>query len=258
MPNSGYNEGEMTDQRQRRQAKPQREASENRPAAAGTEDEVDAYLVGWAVNAPGAHDRALEPDQSRDFLGTALGIPADKLNGLDDVEVEGAVVRLRGLVDRFRDVAAEAAVDDLTGALRRGAGLAALQREIDRARRTPGHGAVVVFIDADGLKQVNDTRGHAAGDEFLRTVVAALRDRLRSYDVVVRYGGDEFFCVLTNVTVEFTEHLIDDIKTVIRTRTNGLTVSTGVTAVLPDDDAATVVARADGELYSSRRGAVRR
>jgi diguanylate cyclase (GGDEF)-like protein len=92
-----------------------------------------------------------------------------------------------------------AGIDELIGARRRGVGLEELRREIERARRTNGR-LVAVFVDVDGLKSVNDEQGHRAGDQLLRDVAAALASRMRSYDLVVRVGGDEFLCVLPDVT----------------------------------------------------------
>ena len=55
---------------------------------------------------------------------------------------------------------------------------------------------MVAFIDVDGLKAVNDRRGHADGDELLRGVVQCVKRNLRPYDFIMRFGGDEFVCVL--------------------------------------------------------------
>src|SRR4051812_27375521 len=76
--------------------------------------------------------------------------------------------RKRAADDRHQAASdrAQAGVDLLTGALRRDRGLIDLQREIDRARRSGGR-LVLAFIDVDGLKQVNDSQGHAAGDQLL-------------------------------------------------------------------------------------------
>ena len=224
--------------------------------APDSEDFDVADLVGWAIRTtPPKSDSLITPERTRDLLAAALGVSADTLQGLTDGDVDVAVKRLRGLVDQCRNLAAEVAVDELTGALRRGAGMVALQREIDRARRSSERETVVAFLDADGLKTVNDTEGHAAGDAFLREVVTALRERLRSYDLIVRYGGDEFFCVLSNVELRVAERLMSEIQTSVRNRTGGLSVSVGVTAVRSNDDAAAVVARADKRHYASRRTA---
>ncbi len=159
--------------------------------------DVTADLVGWA-SASQAHERAgLSLPRARRVLAAALGVPDASLTRMRDQDVTRAVDRLRALVDQCARLASQVTVDELTGTLRRGAGMAALQREIDRARRLKEKGLAVIFIDVDGLKEVNDHDGHAAGDERLRATVAAMRERLRSYDLVIRYGGDEFICVLT-------------------------------------------------------------
>jgi diguanylate cyclase (GGDEF)-like protein len=93
------------------------------------------------------------------------------------------------------------AFDEVTGVLRRVAGIAALDREIARARRARV-GLVAAFIDLDNLKRVNDSRGHAAGDAHLRGVAQLLQRGLRRDDLVFRYGGDEFVCALPGSTLE--------------------------------------------------------
>ena len=88
---------------------------------------------------------------------------------------------------------ARAHLDELTGVYTRGLGQEILRHEIDRAHRV-GEPFTLAFLDVDGLKALNDREGHAAGDEFLRAVADAIRLKLRSYDPVVRMGGDEFVC----------------------------------------------------------------
>jgi diguanylate cyclase (GGDEF)-like protein len=67
-------------------------------------------------------------------------------------------------------------------------GLGAMQREMDRTRRT-GERMVIAYVDVDGLKRINDTEGHVAGDELLNHVAHAITHQLRSYDVICRFGG---------------------------------------------------------------------
>ena len=208
-------------------------------------------LVGWALHSP-LRGGAMTPAVGRRVLATALGVPEASLHHWDDEWVQGALDRLRALVSYCDSLADEAMTDDLTGALRRGAGLAELNREIDRARRAPREGIVVGFMDVDGLKAVNDAKGHAAGDEILRGVVRAVRDRVRSYDILFRYGGDEFVCVLPGARREQAERTFADISNRVVTVTGGHTVSIGLADVLDGDTAESVIARADAALYKGR------
>ena len=112
---------------------------------------------------------------------------ADRERAAADREA-AAIDRRQSRVDLAR-----AHLDDLTGVYSRGLGHETLRNEVARAHRV-GHQFTLAFLDVDGLKTLNDSAGHAAGDEFLRAVAAAIRARLRSYDPIVRVGGDEFVC----------------------------------------------------------------
>lgn len=148
----------------------------------------------------------------------------------------------------------EAGLDDLTSALRRDRGLADLGREIERARRSNGR-LVVAFIDVDRLKEVNDTHGHAAGDQLLRDVAAALKYGLRSYDVVVRYGGDEFVCGLPDTKVETAERRFDEVRRRLAETNSSASVSIGLAAFRSGDTIDELTARADAALYTGARRA---
>ena len=214
-----------------------------------------ADLVGWATDHALKDDEPVSPDLARELLGTALGLKAARLKALGEAEVRGALGRLRGLVRQIQRLEAEAAVDDLTGALRRGAGLQAMAREIARFRRFGGKGVAVIFIDVDGLKRINDSEGHAAGDALLSDVVAAIRERVRAYDLVIRFGGDEFVCVLPDATREEAERTVADIERQVRLRTSGGSVSTGLAGLELTDTADSLVDRADSALYARREAA---
>jgi diguanylate cyclase (GGDEF)-like protein len=201
------------------------------------------------------HSRQLSPSVARRVLATELGIDAAQLNAVDAESLRTAMRRLRGLVAECERLASAAAMDDLTGTLRRGSGITALQREIARAHRVGGDGIVVAFMDVDGLKYVNDTAGHAAGDQLLRDVAAAIRERVRSYDLVFRYGGDEFVCALVDVTLEQAKRTVVDILASVHARSGGHSVSVGFATVGVDDTAESVLERADAALYLERGAA---
>jgi diguanylate cyclase (GGDEF)-like protein len=134
-------------------------------------------------------------------------------------------------------------MDELTGTFRRQMGRLALSHEIDRARRSDGR-LVLVFIDVDGLKGVNDTRGHAAGDALLRTVVDAIRNNLRSFDTIVRHGGDEFVCALGGIDLAEAERRFGFVQSAIEAE-GAVGISVGMAALAPGDDVDQLTRRAD-------------
>jgi diguanylate cyclase (GGDEF)-like protein len=119
----------------------------------------------------------------------------------------------------------------------------ALNQEIDRARRADGR-LVVAFVDVDGLKDLNDRAGHAAGDRALQTVVTAIRTRLRSFDPITRYGGDEFVCGLGGTDVAEAERRFASIGAAIEVEA-GVGISVGLVALVDGDDADRLTERAD-------------
>jgi diguanylate cyclase (GGDEF)-like protein len=152
---------------------------------------------------------------------------------------------------RARAELRHAHLDDLTGAYGRALGTHALQGEIDRARRE-GKPLVLAFVDVDGLKGVNDRHGHAAGDALLRDVVAAIRSDLRAYDPIVRVGGDEFVCALTNSDLERARARFEAIQADLECRRIDGSVSVGLAALEADDTLDDLTRRGDAALHEAR------
>jgi len=207
-------------------------------------------LIGWA--APLGHGM-LDRPATRAAVAAALDLHVDEIAALSDDAARRALARLRILADQASRLATEAETDDLTGAMRRGAGMAALGREVARARRGSDTRLCVAFIDIDGLKAVNDSQGHPAGDQLLGDVVAALRERLRAYDLVIRYGGDEFVVVLPGLDTPGAERLFDQIAHRLATRTRGRSITVGLAELSAGDNVATLLARADASLVAQRQ-----
>jgi diguanylate cyclase (GGDEF)-like protein len=113
-----------------------------------------------------------------------------------------------------------------------------------------------MVMDLDGFKQVNDLKGHAAGDRVLRDVAQALDKRMRDTDLVARIGGDEFAVIcpetgineLMTIRRQLSEQTTREIGEVV-----GLSI--GVSEYVPsDDDATSILARADESMYRVKRG----
>jgi diguanylate cyclase (GGDEF)-like protein/PAS domain S-box-containing protein len=97
--------------------------------------------------------------------------------------------------------------DPLTGLFNRRRFDQELEREVARSARTLESGGAVLTLDLDGFKAINDTFGHAAGDELLRGIADALRARSRATDVLARLGGDEFGVLLVGATPQAAEQV---------------------------------------------------
>ena len=167
---------------------------------------------------------------------------------------QGARERRHALVDR-KALAHQLTItetDPLTGARARAAGLTDLDHELDRCRRASTQ-LVVAYIDVVGLKIVNDTQGHGAGDELLQRVVALLKAHLRSYDLIIRLAGDEFLCAMSNITLLEARQRFRVIATALRAAPRPAAISTGFAELVPGQPAADLIARADKELIESRR-----
>jgi diguanylate cyclase (GGDEF)-like protein len=160
-------------------------------------------------------------------------------------------------------IAALALADPLTGLPNR----RALDRFLEEALGA-GVGPAVVMIDVDRFKQINDAISHARGDEVLRGVAAALRSSLRAPDLVARYGGDEFVVVLPDTAAGDAGAAMTRACAAVAalspgdgaersSRENGggrtVTLSVGVVAARPGEDATEVLARADAAMYAVKR-----
>ncbi len=145
-----------------------------------------------------------------------------------------------------------AATDELTGTLTRQFGLEAVEHEIDRARRVDGR-LVLAFLDVDGLKEVNDEHGHQEGDRLLKLVADTLKANIRSYDVAVRYGGDEFLCAMPNISRTGAQDRMQLIASALKKVDARHSIAFGLAVHEPADDLDTLVGRADANLLESRR-----
>jgi diguanylate cyclase (GGDEF)-like protein len=158
------------------------------------------------------------------------------------------------------DLKRKAELDALTGALNRRAIDAATQEQFRRCRdgRMP---MSVLFVDLDHFKRVNDTRGHAVGDQCLRELSEAIRHHLGPEDLFGRYGGEEFIVLLPNRTGEQARVVGERLRVAVEAleiETDGpvlkVTASIGVGSRLADEvSPQAMVERADKALYAAKR-----
>jgi len=194
----------------------------------------------------------------RDALAARLGIDPKQLGSLDADTATRALANLNLTIDRLRQLEEEAALDELTGVYRRGHGMMILTRELRRAFRSPDERLIVAFIDVDGLKRFNDTSGHAAGDRLLTDLTAALTKRLRSHDIVFRYGGDEFVCILPGANLDGASPIFEAVAEAFEEAGQGRTFSVGLAELHEGDTPESLVARAVTALYEARADAAAR
>lgn len=120
----------------------------------------------------------------------------------------GTAEWMQGLVDALVDLSSR---DALTGLANRRSFEVALAREIDRVARS-GEPALLLVLDIDHFKRVNDTWGHGAGDAVIRAVAGALLECVRPMDLVARTGGEEFAIVLPNCGPAFGETVAERMR----------------------------------------------
>ena len=168
------------------------------------------------------------------------------------------VAQLEQRVEQLDQLAHQDSLIDLPN--RRGF-LRELERLIARAKRYDAKGAML-FVDVDGLKAINDSFGHRAGDEALIQVADLLSSGIRKSDVCARIGGDEFGILLESAdekSAHETASRLIDLVAGWELLHNGnelpLSVAIGVSLIQADDTAETVMARADQEMYRRKAAA---
>lgn len=156
---------------------------------------------------------------------------------------------------RTEEVYKLAVLDPLTGLNNRRSGEQRLAEEISRAQRH-GRPLTILLLDLNGLKNVNDKFGHAAGDEVIRQFAARLGKAIRGSDLAVRLGGDEFLVLLPECRPDEVHHVLGRLRGV-DVNCNGqliaLSFSAGWTDLKPGESTEDLLKRADDALYVNKR-----
>lgn len=202
------------------------------------------------------HDRARQMLQLRLLTGR---LPAQTAHA----ELLSQYVEFMRQLRRFERAFASAAsrLDTLTGLRSRKGMMDELARELARFDRH-GEPFCIAVCDIDRFKSVNDTYGHAAGDQVLEAVALRLDRALRSFDDLYRMGGEEFLLVLKHVAAEQALPVLERLRHEVSAAPVGIgdgqsltvTASFGFTEVRSGIDLDALIEEADGALYAAKRG----
>lgn len=159
------------------------------------------------------------------------------------------------LVEQQMALQEMANIDALTGLLNRRSGQVALEIELQQA--ADSHAPLSVAMgDIDHFKQINDGLGHAIGDNVLRSVAASLRGGMRSNDIAIRWGGEEFLILLPNTPLDDAVLLAERIRNLVATTpqvaSDPVTISLGVGQWRPGEDFTAFVERVDAAMYAAK------
>jgi diguanylate cyclase (GGDEF)-like protein len=165
--------------------------------------------------------------------------------------------RHRAVIDRealSRQVAV-AETDPVTGARALAAGLTELDHELDRCRETGGL-LVVAYVDVVAPAALGDKTGHSASDELLTRAVGLVSEHLRSFDLIIRIGGDQFLCAMPSMTLVDARERFSQVAAALAASADAGAIRIGFAQLTPDETVTVteLIARADSELSASRNG----
>lgn len=174
-------------------------------------------------------------------------------------EVKEAEIRIKELEDKLAQMSELVREDQLTGSLNRRGLDDVFEREADRADRR-GTPLCAAMLDLDNFKKLNDTHGHAAGDEALIHVVRIVKQTLRSIDVIARYGGEEFLIVMPETSLDEAAKAMMRVQRELTTHfftANDqrlfITFSAGVALRAAHEAQESVLKRADKAMYEAKK-----
>ncbi|MBY6262266.1 GGDEF domain-containing protein [Azospirillum sp. 412522] len=217
------------------------------------------------------HHTADRFDMQVDWSPVALASRVGLLRGTERQALDETIALLAEAKETIAELQERVAylesltmTDELTGLLNRRGFYSHFRRELASARRHGAAGGLLVMIDLDGFKAINDTHGHVAGDAYLRQVARMIVGNVRQEDVVARLGGDEFAVLLTNtdtanglVRARQLAAIADATHVEWGGQTLPVRFSVGTQPYGADDSEDEVMRRADAMMYGAK-GARRR
>ncbi len=151
-------------------------------------------------------------DEQKDLIkGFSAGADDYITKPFNHLELKARLKTGKRIIDLQRQLQEQANRDGLTALWNRKRMYRILEKEINRCQRQR-YPLAVIMIDIDNFKKINDTHGHQSGDAVLKAVSSLLKKRIRSYDEICRYGGDELLIILPNCDLRGTKKIAERIR----------------------------------------------
>lgn len=230
-------------------------------------DSTDHYhgkISGYAQQIEKANDLSSISHVMKDLLQDTRSMQLDVRRSRDELLesrhlADQSQHRIAELESELQFISEKIREDQLTGALNRRGLEETYAIEAARAQRS-GLPFAIALLDIDNFKKLNDSKGHAAGDQALVHLVNVIKDLLRPTDTVARYGGEEFILLLPETSIEKAVSVLQRLQRELTKQffmhNNEkvlITFSAGVTLIGDSEDRETVISRADQAMYQAKR-----
>lgn len=160
----------------------------------------------------------------------------DKLDKIEDNELKGLIIELIEENDKLN---MDIQLDELTGTYNR--------RILDHIK----YNCSIAMCDIDGFKEINDKNGHDYGDLVLKLFASTIKSSIRSDDIVIRYGGDEFVILFKNCPINIAKKRLEEIRNNLKDK--NISFSSGIAKFDNNRKIDKVIEEADSALYDSKR-----
>lgn len=161
---------------------------------------------------------------------------------------------------RIQELQRLSSTDELTGISNRRGLMNSFSRELDRVNRDKSQGGLLIMIDLDNFKSINDTYGHDAGDAALKVVASTLASDIRTMDVAGRLGGDEFTILFVNTTrkdalerAQFLIKKLNNLSFIWNTQEIPVRASLGLKEYGKGSTAESIFSAADASMYENKK-----
>lgn len=227
-------------------------------------DQYHSKITVYAEQIQKANDLPSISNVMEDLLQDTRSMQLDVQRSRDELlearnKADESQKKIAELESQLKAVSEKVREDQLTGALNRRGMDEVFEVEMARAERSASPFSIAL-LDIDNFKKLNDSKGHAAGDQALIHLVRVIKDMLRPTDTVARYGGEEFVLLLPNTVTQEAVNVLQRLQRELTKRfflhNNDkvlITFSAGVTLVQQGENQLNAVARADSAMYQAKR-----